>query len=169
MRFQHAALNASYVVRPRVVVSDPITNQPVERQKPLRAKFKGAQRIFDSMTAQAALGWTDEERIAVERHLLTHPDFARTRNRGRGGLYLAPGEEVPAVHADLIATDEVLEAPKVTAGEVCIFVTTAPDELIQCDQPALEGESYCQNHLDQIRAAEGAPPRKTRAKAVSAV
>lgn len=158
MRFQSAFTNATYVIRAEVVRPNPVSGINEKIQKGLRAKFMGPQRIFDTEAAQIRYGWSDEERLEVERGLLTHWDFGRSRHHGRGGLYLAPGEKIPEIHAGLTKPgtgESVLHLTETDPEEVCIFFYTGPDELTQCGEPVALGEQYCQPHLDQIAAAEG--------------
>jgi hypothetical protein len=146
-------------------------------QKPLRANFRGPQRVFDSEAAQREFGWTDEERLQVERHLLSHKSYGMPGWHGVGGLYLAPGEVIPPEHEGVVRTDLPGPRPGVMGSDTpatppeearCIFIATGVDDVEQCESAAVEGQSYCAHHLELAAAAEGSPKPKTKPKATAA-
>lgn len=153
-------MNACYVVQPGGAPIDPRTNLPVGPPRAaIRAKFRGPQRIFDSEAAALEHGWDKKTRETVEAFLLQHRDFGRPGHGGQGGLYLAPGEAIPKVHAKLkvqVEADTVqAEAianptPKVT--ERCAFFATGTDTVEQCEHEAVE-DGLCKVHADAARAA----------------
>lgn len=157
MRFQSAFLNTTYIIRPSLVKPDPITGQNQVVQTPLKAKFLGPQRIFDSENAQRKFGWSDEERKAVEVYLLSHRDFGKASKHARGGLYLAPGETLPQEYNYLVEKSTPLTAPRLDGQKRCAFISTGPDDVVQCEDPALEGEELCERHLLASLPPEGAP------------
>lgn len=135
---------AEYTVRPRAIQVDPVTHMRVGEQRRLFARFEGNPPVFDSEEAQRKYGWTDEERIMVERHLLQHEDWGR-------GLFLFPGETVPEHLAD-IAPEEATpsDAPTVTVHDgMCQFIVREfPVEL--CGDEALSGSEYCEKHFREV-------------------
>lgn len=154
MRFQSAHSNASYVVRRDMGEPTPGLPPP---PRGLKAKFLGEDRLFDSERAQRELGWTDEERLLVERHLLTHRDFGRRRSRAQGGLYLAPGQDVPPEHADLgveagIAHEAAAQVRLAEAGFRCAFVWTTSEGIKQCPDEVAQGSQFCEGHTEQLEA-----------------
>lgn len=126
MRFQSRWDNAVYVVRPTYVVNLAPGQQEIKYG--LKARFMGRDRIFDSEQAQAADGWTDEQRKQVEDYLLKHRDFG-------SGLYLAPGEAAPA-------------GVEVAAPEIkrCGHIATVNGKITQCKEDARLGDDFCAKH-----------------------
>jgi hypothetical protein len=101
----------------------------------LIAKFKGPQRLFDSVAAQEELGWSDEDRLYVEKRLLGHKDFGR-------GLYLAPGETLPEDMVEHVKNKTALTKAKAR----CQFISAAGGEINQCSNEAALGQSFCAEH-----------------------
>jgi hypothetical protein len=134
MKFQSKWRNALYIVRPTTKTIIP--GFGVQYQKGLFAKFKGEQRIFDSVAAQEEHGWTDEEREQVEKHLLSHKDFGH-------GLYLAPGEELTDEQRGWVRDQRVFDKPKTR----CMHVWVDGVEVKQCPNEASVGQEFCDLHL----------------------
>lgn len=123
MRFVSAATRAKYVVVPAYTTMNGPTPVPVPG---LKARFFG--HIFDSEKSQRELGWTDEERIKVEQHLLNHSDFNR-----HGGFYLE--------------TESDVVAPRDLGTRRCIaFFRNEDGESEQCPREPVEGYDYCDEH-----------------------
>lgn len=133
---------------------------------PLRAKFRGPQHVFDSAAIQRSENWTDEERLQVETALLTGPDFGRAASHGQGGIYLAPGEEIPAEHADLTISGDVLteaaESVKTDAVMRCHVSWTTDAGIALCGNPVAEGSDLCETHMAELADAEETPKPKRR-------
>jgi hypothetical protein len=113
MRFRSATANRTYTVLAFDNARD-VYGRVINKIPGIRAEFRGREHIFDSEVAQKANGWTDEQRLAVERHLLDHKDFGRMRVFDLGGtspetqlgnmaqpeLYFAPGQTLPDEHLE---------------------------------------------------------------------
>lgn len=134
MIFQSRWNNAVYTVDPRATQPHPITGSPVLVAKGMKATFTGTQRLFDSVTAQKTFGWTDEERIKVEKHLLESDDFGVN-------LFLAPGQDIP---------EELLEKQPAVENR-CTHIFVEGDKIIQCDATADRGSEYCAVHNPEIQ------------------
>jgi hypothetical protein len=95
----------------------------------LSAKF--FDHKFDSEKAQKALGWTDEERIKVENHLLNDKDF-RTAEKGRrlrvDGAYLREGEAFEI-------------------SERCDAKLVTPNGPEPCPLSPVPGFNFCKRHI----------------------
>lgn len=141
MIFQSKWRNARYIVRAtqRVFYPDVGYSKLVPG---LVAEFKGQQRLFDSEKSQRENGWTDDQRILVEDHLLGHRDWKR-------GLYLAPGQTVPADRAGALRTKEEEKAVR------CMFVKAEAGEIIQCQKQAAVGRSFCAEHEPENKITPG--------------
>jgi len=153
-----------YTIQPKTVaLIDPVTKQPTSLgQKRIVAKFTGLPPQFDSEIAQKSNGWTDDERLAVERHLLKHRDWGR-------GIYLFPGEVIPQEHEGL-GTETTTPVPQVSgvvgeAGFCKFLISEFPLEV--CGAESLPGGDLCDQHFreTQIAAqAEEAPKRAPKKK-----
>jgi hypothetical protein len=151
--------NAEYVFQPKTMgLIDPTTKQPSTLgQKRIVAVFQGTPPQFDSEISQKANGWTDDERLAVERHLLTHRDYGR-------GIYLFPGETIPAEHEGIV--EEVgspVPAVSGVAGErgFCKFVI-AEFPLEVCGATSLPGGDLCDQHFRETEIAAQAAEKPKR-------
>jgi hypothetical protein len=129
MRFISVPRRAKYVVRPTTRTMNAL-GMP-EIHKGLQARF--LNHIFDSEKAQTQLGWTDEERKAVERYMMSHRDYG-----AHNGFYLEEiDEEKGATRVNLPA------GPKTTR---CIaFFRNEDKEIEQCPKEATVGD-YCADH-----------------------
>lgn len=132
MRFQSKYTNANYIVRPTTRQFYPDIG--ITQLRPgLSAKFEGRQRIFDSVMAQGFAGWSDEEREAVENHLLQHRDWGN-------GLYLAPGETMPE------GKREYAKQEQVTVRRCGQLEVTPDGDIKQCAEQAMLGSEFCPMH-----------------------
>lgn len=137
----------------------------------LKAEFKGKERIFDSEATAKEKRWTEDQRLEVERYLLSHEDFGRMKTQDGGGdldrqignvlvpvLYLARGQAIPDEHAEFVTEQkwwQILNAsvptadPETPTGD-CQYVEADPEEPTQvkaCPKKARKGQMYCQQHL----------------------
>lgn len=161
------------VVYPQDVIKDR-EGRRVDSIKGLRAEFTGSERIFDSEAAQKQNRWSDEDRLEVERYLLTHPEFGHMRTIDGGGdldrqlgnirvpvLYLARGQAVPPEHQELVEEQrwwQILNAPvghaegapTLAPEQECQFTEPDPDDpskVLGCPRKAEVDEMYCMPHL----------------------
>jgi hypothetical protein len=106
-----------------------------EIHKGLQARF--VNHLFDSEQAQEQLGWTDEERILVERHLLGHRDLDRYN-----GFHLD----------DLVegkAAAKLIDMPAAATSMRCIaFFRNEDGEVEQCPREAQVGD-FCRAHAEE--------------------
>ena len=133
MKFRCKWSKAIYIVRP----SFRGVNQLgiVEIRPGLRAIFGQDTHEFDSKLAQENNGWSDEERVAVETHLLKHKDYGN-------GLILMPGQDVP---------EELQAIARVNRDEVasgCQHVDFIDGTVKQCEEESLPGQTKCKAHTE---------------------
>lgn len=133
MKFRSKWGNAIYIVRPTVRIVNHLGI--VEMRPGLRAKFDLDNHLFDSEQAQRENGWSDEERIAVEKHLLKSKDYGN-------GIVLSPGQEVPEELQPLAAKNERVAAK-------CVHIDFINGEVKQCNEEALPGGDKCDIHREK--------------------
>jgi hypothetical protein len=156
MRFTSRFNNHTIVVRARQHATP---SSPAD--KGLAAKFRAPTKqvtdperrqpvaFFDSEAAQKDLGWTKAELEEVERAVLTNRKFGN-------GVYLAPGQEIPARYRDLFPdveenTPADVVAPEVEPELICANVEMDDDgELRQCQNPPLKGTDLCAKHTPVV-------------------
>ena len=133
MKFRCKWSRAIYIIRP----SQRTVNQLgiVQIDRGLRAMFGQDSHEFDSKIAQEDAGWTDEEREAVEAHLLKHKDYGN-------GLILMPGQDVPEHLAKLARVNPA------ESGPLCEFVEFIDGVVKQCTEDALPGSKRCKQHSE---------------------
>lgn len=150
MRFASAARRTKYVVVPKRTFSDDREPEPG-----LMARFRN--NVFDSEKTQRDLGWTDEQRIRVEKHLLGHPDFDKP-----GGFFLDTATTGGKSKADILreAGHPWAEAYADGSGERCMFFYADPDkpgEVAQCASGVMPGSDYCESHQPESVTDEQGP------------
>jgi hypothetical protein len=142
MIFQTKWDNAAYIVRPTIKSIHP--GFGTEIKPGLRAEFTGPQRLFDSNKNQQRYQWSDEERERVEKHLLKHRDFGQ-------GLYLAPGQDLPADMEKHLTTKG-----RAASHKRCLSVVAQDGEIIQCEDEAMVGQDFCSAHrTDRVNISKG--------------
>lgn len=132
---------------------------------------RGGVGFWDSEQAAKAHNWSEEDRLMVERFLLTHDSFGKgimlgttgvdhattaatimTRGARTPVVYLAPGQEIPAEHADL--REQVSEAlgttEPVEAGCSEVILKDTGPEL--CKRKAKADSIYCAQHAKKHAA-----------------
>ncbi len=149
---------AEYTVQPAVILVDPVTHMRAGGQKRIYARFTGTPPSFDSLEAQRQNGWTDEERLRVERHLLTHKDWGV-------GLHLFPGEQMPPEHEGLGVQTTAGSTPaprpvQMVEGLCKFLVAEFPPEV--CGAEALAGSDFCEEHFAKVKVAEAKPKGKAK-------
>ena len=137
MRFISVPRRAKYVVRPTTRTTN-VLGMP-ETHRGLTARF--LNHSFDSEKAQQAYGWTDEERVMVERHLLGPPDLDR-----HNGFHLDElVERAPGTRVDM---------PAAAISTRCIaFFRNEDGEVEQCHREAQQGD-FCNAHAEEEAAKE---------------
>lgn len=134
MKFRAKWSRAIYIVRPSVRSLNQLGI--VEMKRGLRAMFDQDTHEFDSKIAQEENGWSDEEREAVEAHLLKHKDYGN-------GLILMPGQDIPE---HLRAVQRV---DRDKAVQQCQHVDFIDGSVEQCQEEALPGEIKCKKHTEK--------------------
>lgn len=134
MKFRSKYSKAIYIVRPSYRQLDQMGIVTLNRG--LRAIFDRDTHEFDSRVAQLNANWTDEEREAVEAHLLKHKDYGN-------GLILMPGQDIPE-HLSAIA-----RVDRDAVSTLCIFVEIIDGDAKQCEQEALPGKDKCKIHAEK--------------------
>ena len=134
--------NVGYVVRPTYVAPNVVPGLPGTPVRGIRAEFYGSPPTFDSEEAQLRNGWTDDQRIEVERYLLHHIDFTH------GRLY---ADEIPPEHLEHM--DPVLAAPpsvsKVGEPGYCQHVTRTSPHVELCGE-VTDGTEFCPRHTREL-------------------
>lgn len=134
MKFRAKWSRAIYIVRPTYRNVNHLGMVQIERG--LRAIFDRDTHEFDSKIAQQNAGWTDEEREAVEAHLLKHKDYGN-------GLILMPGQDIPE-HLRAVA-----RVDRDAVASVCTFVSIQDGTVKQCTEEALPGKDKCKLHAEK--------------------
>lgn len=129
MIFQAKWRNSTYILRKS---SYKTTDFGRDLVPGLIAKFKGPQRLFDSVATAEALGWSDKERVFVEDKLLGHKDFGN-------GIYLAPGEQLTEAQKKKVKNTESLAPSRVR----CQKFWVEDGDIKQCNAVAVPGTQYC--------------------------
>lgn len=134
MKFRTKWSKAIYIVRP----SRRAINQLgiVSIEPGLRAVFDEENHEFDSKLEQEERGWSDEERLAVEKHLLKHKDYGN-------GLILMPGQDIP----DELQAVARVDREKVAA--LCTFVQFVDGKVDQCKKESMPGIDKCEEHREK--------------------
>jgi hypothetical protein len=131
MRFLSIWRHPVYVVRP--AAKTVIAPGQVNVDRGLRAEFREGGwpegGNFDTEAEQRRLNWTDEDREAVERHLLNHSDFGV-------GIFLE--EQVGA------------EPDTVPDAVGCAFATITDDGAERCGKRRAKGSQYCKKHEELV-------------------
>ena len=134
MHFRCKWSNAIYIVRPSQRQLDQLGIVTI--RPGLRARFD-ENHAFDSKQAQEEANWTDEEREAVERHLLKHKDYGN-------GLILMPGQEIPE---DL---QKIARVDRDKVAQLCTHVTFADGKVVQCENESVPGGgNKCDTHKER--------------------
>jgi hypothetical protein len=179
MRFRTASSNASYTVLARDQIKDNI-GRVTGKVPGLRAEFLGPEHICDTEEQQRQNRWSDEQRLEVERHLLSHKNFRRMRVFDLGGpspeaqrgnaaqpeLDLAPGQTLPDEHLEFCMTQrwwkiantaeqpEPATEPELEPERVCLYrALSENNEVVECNQTASPGHDYCEDHLAVVAAS----------------
>ncbi len=137
MRFQTRYENYVVVCRPKAKLFNP-AGLMVSGDPGLRAEFSGLLHIFDSEKAQATYRWTDEDRIYLEKFLVTHPSFGVD-------FHLAFDEVVPKYLEEWMAEKGLVLGPNFERR--CGKVWAEDDDIIQCKNSAVPGKDFCAEHL----------------------
>jgi hypothetical protein len=171
MLFRHSLRNATYVIEPATPAGRGPDGSNILPQRGLRARFKGPQHLFDSSNK----GWADEQRLRVERHLLTHKHFYAHKGAGYSPvIYLEPGQtkvlrdehSVPMANDSSTTVAEYALSRMSEAGQEiaagvdvsgapepkgrCMFIRTTEEASVQCRRPAKEGSNYCAQHESKV-------------------
>jgi hypothetical protein len=165
MRFR--AVMTRVVVESRDYKRDQVYGNVVGERKGLAADFRrvGNQNIFDSEEAQRGLGWSDEDRLRVERALMAHPKFNNLRVVDIGGpepnvqggngllpeIGFAPGQELPDEHLEFVKDlrwfqIDLAQASTPESTGRCEAAVETVDGSRQCGKAAVAGSDYCEEH-----------------------
>lgn len=179
MQFICSGYRQQYNLNPTIGELQGNNSGVVNRQAHGLRISSNATRILDTDAQARQDGWTPEQKIKMERHLLSHADFGRNRNVDSGRqegddllnvqvweLMLAPGQVIiPEEHVefckaqqwyerwasagelDTILGPSVQDVPEDT--RICVFSRPWQGSAMRCQEPALEGEDYCANHLKE--------------------
>lgn len=185
MRFITAGYRTQYNLNPTIGALQADNGGVVRRDAHGLHISSGNGRILDTDAQALADGWTLEQKIRMERHLLSHADFGHPRLVDSGmerdgallnstvwDLYLAPGETIPddvytfegerTSHLEFAKAQrwwqyegEGLTALVPTLDQVndfdrkCVFSRPWQGAAMRCQEPAVEGEDYCEHHLKE--------------------
>jgi hypothetical protein len=153
VRFQSRYSRHKVVIRPTYKVQIAPGQDRIERG--LRAEFIGPRpAVFDSEAQAKRNGWSEADRLLVERSLLEDIDFGVR-------FYLAKGQTIPKEHADanISAAKQQQAAPEEQAPaeeqRVCAMVWVTEDGTQQCQRKPKKDSDFCATHAKQ-QAAEPA-------------
>jgi hypothetical protein len=117
-----------------VIAADYEYNGPNLRNRKLvpgiTARF--SNHMYDTKEAQKVNKWSDETREMVEYYLLNHENF------NTQWLQTVPESEAES------------KAKEFTETGTCISRTVTDEGIVDCDQPAEEGEFYCKRHMSAM-------------------
>ncbi len=137
MRFQTRYDNYTVVVRSKAKAYNAagllISNDPG-----LRAEFSGPLHIFDSEQSQRAHRWSDDERIEVEKWLMSSPDFGVD-------FHIAFDQQVPKYLEEWLEEKNIVLGPNFDRR--CAKVWAEGDDIVQCKSKAVPGKDFCGDHL----------------------
>ena len=135
MKFRTKWSKAIYIIRPSARQVDQLGI--VNIRPGLRAIFDRDTHEFDSVLAQEEIGWSDEEREAVEKFLLNSKDYGN-------GLILSPGQEIPE---DWNVKAQKHADPTVTSR--CQFIDFVDGDVRQCENQSLPSSDKCEVHTEK--------------------
>jgi hypothetical protein len=104
----------------------------------IRAEFSGPLHIFDSLVAQRTYRWTDEDRIELEKFLISSPELGVDFSLGFD-------QEVPKYLEEWMADHEISLGPNFDRR--CGKVWMDGDDVVQCKNKAVPGKDFCGDHL----------------------
>jgi len=134
MKFQTKRDNTVYVVVPKTSTYN-IQGMKILTGQGLRAEFGGRHNIWDSEIAQKRKGWSDEDRIRVEKYLLNHRSFGH-------GLYLAFGEQIP----EYLQDEFTVQTTEHYSNCEKFWVDGDLGEIVQCPNKVIKGLRFCAEH-----------------------
>ncbi len=128
-------------------------------------------RIIDTESEGRTYGWSDDELEMVEKHLLSHPDFGmkvlRDRGEQRGDellnvqvwkLWFAPDQDIPEKYQEFCEQQSwyktwdfgAMQAVPHVSENMCIFTDVVGHSVMRCQEPAVEGQDYCADHVVEM-------------------
>jgi hypothetical protein len=167
MRFRSARGGIRLNVVPPDIVKDQYGRKV--RDVPGLVAVFGRDGIFDSLNSETAARWTNEQRLEVERAVMSHPQFRIARvmdmpslnGEMQGNMVmmeydLAPGQTIPEEHKEFVTTlrwwqqGEQLKAMKAggapLTGTPCAATIETVNGQEGCTQMAVEGSEFCAIH-----------------------
>lgn len=161
MRFTTLGVRQQYVLMP----SRMPTNEEDRNRAGIRVSSDNS-RIIDTDQER---GWTKEEKLAMERHLMSCGDFGSKKLVDRGEqrgddllnsqvwvLWFAPQQDIPAEHREFCeglpwykAWNMASAKPEEPAtGNPCLHTVTDGTSVLKCSSPAIGGSDYCAEHIE---------------------
>jgi hypothetical protein len=173
MRFTTARYRQKYTVTPTVRELAVMGGGIPRRDYVGLTLDSGNTRILDTEQQAMQDGWTEEDRLMMERHILSHPEFGMSRmadsNTQQGDdlinhrvweLWFAPDQEIPPEHLEFCKTQRWYTAWDVendlqnTVPEIsentCIEAPLVDGVIYRCTKPAVEGSDYCEVHNREV-------------------
>jgi hypothetical protein len=166
MQFRSVFQNYKFNVLPEEITYDQL-GRAIGRHKGI-SLFFGLNHMADTEKAQREQNWTDEQRLDVERKVMSHDQFKRPKVFDQGGdqgvqlgdatayvIYFAPGQEIPPEHEEFVKTcrwwqiAQELERNAVhqkVPTERCQAVLESPDGPRPCTNWAEPDTEFCANH-----------------------
>lgn len=144
MRFQTKYDNYVITLKPKMVVRS-VDGRIVHRNDAVRCVFGGPANVFDSKEAQRLYGWTDEERIDVEKNLLS-------RNTFGSDFFIAVGEKIPEYLYEWLEEHNI--PLNINFFTRCGRVWIEGEDVKQCENRAVPGKDFCEDHLPKA-ASQG--------------
>ena len=163
MRFTTAGYYQKYTLMPTRMPAD--NNGRMMRDIPGLSVDSGNNRVIDT---DSDASWTSEEKMAMERNLLSHHLFGTKRLVDRGEqqgdmllntqvweLWFAPSQEIPAEHLEFCKAQRWYKSwdlanasptPAPPSGRPCLHTITDGASVMKCSAEAIGETSYCAVH-----------------------
>lgn len=143
MRFsaRHGALRLVYIPREYEIIHG--------HRKLIRgmdAQF--SDHMFDSVQAQKANRWSDDERRELEVYIMEHPDFGR-------GIYPVEGYGYTTGEAEGEVSIEPISEEHIQEG-LCVVTFATPYGSQPCANRSRAGSEFCAVHAKYGEAAKAA-------------
>lgn len=162
MKFRSYAHNYRFIIKPEDLVRDQY-GRVIQSLEGFVVQFRGG--MLDTNEAQLRNNWTDEQRLGMERAIMSNHAFRDLRVFDGGGtedrpignvgmmeIDLAPGQLLPKEHEEFCSTlpkfAHAQAAPAANAKK-CIAKIETPDGTISCPRDAEEGTVWCPVHAPE--------------------
>lgn len=165
MKFTTAGTRRTFTLMPTRMPTD--FAGVIRRDVPGLSVSSDNTRIIDTDRER---GWTHEEKMAMERYLMSCSEFGTKRIVDRGEqrgdellnsqvweLWFAPSQDIPAEHLDFCKEQNWYKAwdlanasptPAPASGRPCLHTITDGSSVMKCAAEAIGETSYCETHQE---------------------